>query len=80
MSRLESAPQENQEHNQTEQLSENDRFLPLAPDFVIEIRSQSDALETLPAKMREYVENGAQLDGMSELLNAGMMLDLDHLL
>ena len=36
-------------------------FLPLCPDFVIELRSPSDPLRTVHAKMREYIENGAQL-------------------
>lgn len=37
------------------------RFLPLCPDFVIELRSPSDPLEPIETKMREYVENGARL-------------------
>jgi len=37
------------------------RFLPLAPDFVIELRSQSDRLGDLQAKMAEYSENGVAL-------------------
>ena len=37
------------------------RFLPLCPDFVIELRSPSDPLAPVEAKMREYVENGARL-------------------
>jgi len=37
------------------------RFLPLCPDFVIELRSPSDNLSALQAKMDEYIENGAQL-------------------
>lgn len=37
------------------------KFLPLAPDFVIELRSQSDSLSKLKEKMREYVENGVSL-------------------
>jgi Uma2 family endonuclease len=37
------------------------RFLPLCPDFVIELRSPSDNLKTLQAKMQEYSENGADL-------------------
>lgn len=37
------------------------KFLPLCPDFVIELRSPSDRLGTLQAKMREYLENGARL-------------------
>ena len=37
------------------------KFLPLCPDFVIEIRSSSDNLKTLRATMQEYIDNGAQL-------------------
>lgn len=37
------------------------RFPPLAPDFVIELRSPSDDLKPLQAKMREYIENGVRL-------------------
>jgi Uma2 family endonuclease len=40
---------------------ERDKFLPVCPDFVIELRSASDSLAELQAKMREYIENGAQL-------------------
>ncbi len=38
-----------------------ERFLPLCPDFVIEVASPSDRLADLQAKMEEYVSNGAQL-------------------
>ena len=37
------------------------KFLPLCPDFVIELRSESDTLKDLQAKMAEYIENGARL-------------------
>jgi Uma2 family endonuclease len=37
------------------------RFFPLCPDFVIELRSSSDSLKSLQAKMEEYIQNGAQL-------------------
>jgi Uma2 family endonuclease len=37
------------------------KFLPLCPDFVVELRSPSDPLATVQAKMREYIENGARL-------------------
>ncbi|BAM51740.1 hypothetical protein BEST7613_2809 [Synechocystis sp. PCC 6803] len=37
------------------------RFVPLCPDFVIELRSPSDELKPLRKKMQEYQENGAQL-------------------
>lgn len=37
------------------------KFLPLAPDFVVELRSASDSLKTVQQKMQEYIENGVQL-------------------
>lgn len=37
------------------------KFPPLAPDFVVELRSASDDLNILQAKMQEYIENGVQL-------------------
>lgn len=37
------------------------RFLPLCPDFVIELRSPSDPLPPLQGKMEEYVAQGALL-------------------
>ncbi|MDZ8235777.1 MAG: Uma2 family endonuclease [Nostoc sp. ChiQUE01a] len=38
-----------------------DRFLPMAPDFVVELRSASDSLKTVQEKMREYMNNGVRL-------------------
>ena len=40
---------------------QQDGFIPLCPDFAIELRSQTDSLKDLQAKMQEYLENGAQL-------------------
>jgi Uma2 family endonuclease len=37
------------------------QFIPLAPDFVIELRSTTDKLPPLQAKMSEYRENGVKL-------------------
>jgi len=37
------------------------KFLPLCPDFVLELRSPSDGMRALQAKMEEYRENGAAL-------------------
>jgi Uma2 family endonuclease len=37
------------------------KFPPLCPDFVVELRSPSDDLESLQEKMEEYLANGAQL-------------------
>ncbi|MGR3274812.1 Uma2 family endonuclease [Acaryochloris marina NIES-2412] len=41
--------------------SEQERFVPLCPDFVVELRSASDPLAPLQAKLQEYIENGARL-------------------
>jgi Uma2 family endonuclease len=40
---------------------EREAFPPLCPDFVVELRSPSDSLATLQAKMEEYLANGAAL-------------------
>ena len=37
------------------------KFLPLCPDVVMEIRSPSDRLNSLQEKMQEYLDTGAQL-------------------
>jgi Uma2 family endonuclease len=37
------------------------KFLPLCPDFVIELRSPTDNLRAVLDKMQEYMDNGAQL-------------------
>ncbi|MFB2879251.1 Uma2 family endonuclease [Floridanema aerugineum] len=37
------------------------KFPPIAPDFVIELRSATDDLEMLRAKMREYMDAGVQM-------------------
>jgi Uma2 family endonuclease len=48
---------------------EKRKFLRLCPDFVVELKSPSDRLSKLKAKMSEWVENGAQL---------GWLLDPDQ--
>jgi Uma2 family endonuclease len=40
---------------------EQERFPPIAPDFVIELMSASDNLKKAQEKMLEYIENGVQL-------------------
>ncbi|MBS1505359.1 MAG: Uma2 family endonuclease [Bacteroidetes bacterium] len=39
---------------------EKDRFAPICPEFVIEVRSKSDSLEELKKKMQLWISNGAQ--------------------
>ncbi|MGM9507443.1 Uma2 family endonuclease [Larkinella sp. GY13] len=38
-----------------------EKFAPICPDFVIEIRSKTDSTQELKAKMEEYRENGCRL-------------------
>ncbi|QTA92311.1 Uma2 family endonuclease [Desulfonema magnum] len=40
---------------------QKEKFIPLCPDFVIELRSSSDSLSILQEKMQEYMDNGAKL-------------------
>lgn len=40
---------------------QQDGFIPLCPDFAVELRSKTDSIKELQAKMQEYLENGAQL-------------------
>jgi Uma2 family endonuclease len=40
---------------------ERRKFLPLCPDFVVEVLSPTDSLPETQAKMREYMENGTRL-------------------
>ena len=42
------------------------KFLPLCPDFVVELRSPTDSLPLLQGKMREYIDNGARLGWLVE--------------
>lgn len=41
--------------------AQKERFLPLCPDFVAELRSPSDSLPALHDKLAEYIANGARL-------------------
>ncbi len=51
------------ERSRWESLSpeQREKFPPIAPDFVIELRSASDSLPPLQAKMQEYQANGVRL-------------------
>lgn len=37
------------------------KFAPICPDFVVELRSETDRLTSVQEKMEEYIENGALL-------------------
>lgn len=40
---------------------QKEKFIPLCPDFVIEILSPNDTLKKTQNKMQEYIENGCRL-------------------
>ena len=50
-------------HSRLDQLTPEQRkkFIPACPDFVLELRSPSDTMADLHAKLGEYIANGAQL-------------------
>ncbi|KAM3115310.1 Uma2 family endonuclease [Phormidesmis sp. 146-33] len=50
-------------------LEQQASFAPIAPDFVVELRSSSDTLISLKEKMEEYIANGVRL---------GLLIDRKH--
>jgi Uma2 family endonuclease len=40
---------------------QREKFPPICPDFIIELRSPSDSLKPLQDKMQEYMDNGSRL-------------------
>jgi Uma2 family endonuclease len=62
---------------------EPEGFLPLAPDFVVELRSASDRLKPLQDKMHEYCDNGVFLgwllnvqDSEAEIYRLGQAVEV----
>ncbi len=45
------------------------RFAPICPDFVVEIRSPSDQLQSLQDKLEEYMDNGVKLGWLIDRKN-----------
>ncbi len=41
--------------------ADKDDFLPVVPDFIIEVRSKTDSLKKLQEKMLDWIENGVRL-------------------
>jgi Uma2 family endonuclease len=59
------------------------KFLPLCPDFAVELRSESDRPETIQQKMQEYLANGMRLgwsidpkQRMVEIYRAGQPVEV----
>ncbi|MGB6166152.1 MAG: Uma2 family endonuclease [Geitlerinemataceae cyanobacterium] len=45
------------------------KFPPIAPDFVLELRSRTDSLKMLQEKMQEYLDSGVRLGWMFDPQN-----------
>jgi Uma2 family endonuclease len=48
---------------------QQEKFPPICPDFVVELRSASDSLTELQAKMKEYIQNGVSLGWLIDRKN-----------
>ncbi|AFY82137.1 Uma2 family endonuclease [Oscillatoria acuminata] len=48
---------------------QREKFLPLCPDFVVELRSASASLKELQDKMLEYLDNGVRLGWLIDRQN-----------
>ena len=64
---------------------ERKRFARICPDFVLELRSETDRLRTLHQKMAEYIDNGARLGWLIDPLEKQMFVyrpdaPVEHLL
>ncbi len=53
-------------------------FAPICPDFVIELRSASDSLSSLQAKMQEYLDNGITLGWLIDRKNRRVYIYRPH--
>ena len=49
--------------------TERKKLAPICPDFVVELRSETDSLKDLQTKMKEYIENGARLGWLIDRKN-----------
>ena len=58
---------------------QKERFLPLCPDFVIELKSPTDHLPSTKQKMEEYIENGIQLGWLIEPEQKAVYIYRPHL-
>ncbi len=46
---------------------QQERFPPIAPDFVVELMSNTDSLSTAKTKMAEYISNGVRLGWLIDI-------------
>jgi Uma2 family endonuclease len=57
---------------------EREKFPPICPDFVLELRSRTDSLAELQGKMQEYIQNGAALGWLIDRQNKRVEIYRPH--
>jgi Uma2 family endonuclease len=64
-------------------LQQQEKFPPLCPDFIIELRSRTDRLKPLQQKMQEYLDSGLRLgwlinpqDQQVEIYRPGQVVEM----
>ncbi len=57
---------------------EKEKFAPLCPDFVVELRSKTDSLDKLQGKMQEYIANGTKLGFLLDRQNQRVEIYRPH--
>lgn len=57
---------------------EREKFPPICPDFVLELRSRTDSLAELQGKMQEYIQNGAALGWLIDRKNKRVEIYRPH--
>ncbi|MBD1942501.1 Uma2 family endonuclease [Coleofasciculus sp. FACHB-712] len=48
---------------------QQEKFAPISPDFVVELRSKSDGLKPLQSKMQDYIDKGVKLGWLLDRQN-----------
>lgn len=54
--------------------AKREKFAPICPDFVIEVRSRTDSLADLKVKMEEYRENGCRLGWLIDRIDKQVLI------
>lgn len=57
---------------------QREKFVPLCPDFVVELLSPTDSLKETQAKMQEYIDNGTKLGWLIDRKNQRVEIYRSH--
>jgi len=59
----------NENWDKLTETEQKNQFSPIAPDFIIELRSSTDSLKKLQLKMQDYISNGVKLAWLIDTVN-----------